>query len=716
MSITVPTSAPEPDEFYYVLLSAWDNAGSYDQIGFADAWGTWGLTYSWTVGDPRDYSSYRFTPNAMALSPGVTYTFYITTQSGVTNFTAYQGATQVWSYNAPTGGDYLILSNTYSGWGGDWYNYQNYEEVWQASYPGGSPDFDFYFYNNYWVSTSGGSNSATWTVYRSGAPSNVAVVIDGNTVLVQNPGYFGSARGSARWPMFHHGLTHTGYSTSTAPNTNQILWSYTTGGYVDSSPAVADGKVYVGSRDNRTYALNATNGAYIWSYTTGWRVESSPAVADGKVYVGSWDSNVYALNATNGAYIWGFTTGNVVSSSPAVADGKVYIGSWDRNVYALNATTGTLIWSYTTGSAMDSSPAVADGMVFIGSYDSNVYALNATNGAYIWRYATGGYVMSSPAVADGMVFIGSQDRNVYALDATTGTLIWSYTTGGIVAWSTAAVADGMVFIGSMDNNVYALNSTTGTLIWSYLTGNTIYSSPAVADGMVFIGSFDSNVYALNSTTGAYIWRYATGGYVMSSPAVAGGVVYVGSADDKVYAFGVHDVAVTNVAPSKTVVGQGFSATINVTVANQGDFTETFNVTAYANTTVISTLMNLTLANGNSSTVTFTWDTTGFAKGNYTISAYAWPVPGETDTADNSFVDGWVVIAIVGDITGSGGYPDGKVDARDVSKMCSLYGVKYSDPKYEPNWDLTGPTPGLADGKIDARDVSLISSRYGQKDP
>ena len=65
----------------------------------------------------------------------------------------------------------------------------------------------------------------------------------------------------------------------------------------------------------------------------------------------------------------------------------------------------------------------------------------------------------------------------------------------------------------------------------------------------------------------------------SSPAVAGGVVFVGSDDGEVYAFGVHDVAVTNVAPSKTVVGQGFSATINVTVANQGDYTETFNVTA-----------------------------------------------------------------------------------------------------------------------------------------
>ena len=49
------------------------------------------------------------------------------------------------------------------------------------------------------------------------------------------------------WPMFHHDLNHTGYSTSTGPETNNVLWSYETGDSVSSSPAVVDGKVYLGS-------------------------------------------------------------------------------------------------------------------------------------------------------------------------------------------------------------------------------------------------------------------------------------------------------------------------------------------------------------------------------------------------------------------------------------------------------------------------------------
>ncbi|UCE16735.1 MAG: PQQ-binding-like beta-propeller repeat protein, partial [Candidatus Bathyarchaeota archaeon] len=110
------------------------------------------------------------------------------------------------------------------------------------------------------------------------------------------------------WPMFHHDLNHTGYSTSTAPNTNHTIWNYTTGDRVVSSPAVADGKVFVGSDDWKVYCLDASTGAHIWNYTTGSDVDSSPAVADGKVYVGSWDNKVYCLNASSGTHIWNYTT------------------------------------------------------------------------------------------------------------------------------------------------------------------------------------------------------------------------------------------------------------------------------------------------------------------------------------------------------------------------------------------------------------------------
>ena len=71
-------------------------------------------------------------------------------------------------------------------------------------------------------------------------------------------------------------------------------WSYAFGGG-RSSPAVANGVVYVGSDDYNVYALNAKTGAELWSDTTGFWVESSPVVANGVVYINGDDFNVYAF-------------------------------------------------------------------------------------------------------------------------------------------------------------------------------------------------------------------------------------------------------------------------------------------------------------------------------------------------------------------------------------------------------------------------------------
>ncbi len=138
----------------------------------------------------------------------------------------------------------------------------------------------------------------------------------------------------------------------------------------------------------------------------------------------------------------------------------------------------------------------------------------------------------------------------------------------------------------------------------------------------------------------------------------GGFTYENSSiETGIASYTVPDVAVTNITTSRTVY-QGFSASINVTVANQGGYTETFNVTCFANATIIGTLTGITLTSGSSTTVTFIWNTSGIPVGNYTISAYAWPVPSETDTTDNTFTDGTIQIVQLpwSSPTGGGGRP------------------------------------------------------------
>jgi subtilisin family serine protease len=95
----------------------------------------------------------------------------------------------------------------------------------------------------------------------------------------------------------------------------------------------------------------------------------------------------------------------------------------------------------------------------------------------------------------------------------------------------------------------------------------------------------------------------------------------------------HDVAVTSVSAPASVI-QGNTADVGVTVANQGTVSETFTVTLRDGANTIGSSPR-SLAAGASSTVNFSWNTTGVATGAHTLTATAGPVSGETDTADNS---------------------------------------------------------------------------------
>jgi hypothetical protein len=163
----------------------------------------------------------------------------------------------------------------------------------------------------------------------------------------------------------------------------------------------------------------------------------------------------------------------------------------------------------------------------------------------------------------------------------------------------------------------------------------------------------------------------------------------------------HEIAVVGVKPSKTVVGKGFCMFITVTVKNYGTSNETFPTTVYANKTAVQK-QQVTLQSANSAVLTFIWNTTNFAKGNYTISAYATPVSGETYTTDNTKTDGLVLVTIPGDVNGNR-----KVNWDDLSIVGLAYGSKPGDLYWNPNADING------DGRVTWDDLSIVGLNYGK---
>jgi len=120
---------------------------------------------------------------------------------------------------------------------------------------------------------------------------------DAGSLLTSPVALAGASADPTGWTKYRATTANTGHLPSQQGPTDNITvrWTHETGNGVYSSPAVVDGTVYIGSRDNRVYALDAATGRERWTHETGGDVHSSPAVVDGTVYVGSWDNRVYAL-------------------------------------------------------------------------------------------------------------------------------------------------------------------------------------------------------------------------------------------------------------------------------------------------------------------------------------------------------------------------------------------------------------------------------------
>jgi parallel beta-helix repeat protein len=585
--------------------------------------------------------------------------------------------------------------------------------------------------------------------------------------------------------------------------TGAHIWNYTTSEFVTSSPAVAEGKIYVEDCNNKVYCLDALTGAHIWNYTTGYVMwgQSSPAVADGKVYVGSGDYKVYCLDALTGAHIWNYTTGKHVWSSPAVADGKVYVGSYDNKTYCLDALTGALIWNYATGRAVHSSPAVADGMVFVGSFDGKVYAFGnvvrsedyETIQEAINAAPTGATIIIAPGIYDESVVINKTltiiglpgsaptftgggcgiaitllpgasgsiiagivithwDQGILIIDATNvkiyDNIMSLINYNGITLEGTNA-ANNLIYSNIFQENTVAINltasATSNTIYKNIITLNNIglslessgnnITANIIAENQVGIDLSNSNnniIYHNNfisndiqvsiSTSTGNTWDngYPSGGNYWGECACVDlckgpGQTQLGSdgINDTGYIiaqnnidrypllqpFSRHDIGITEVITSRTIVAQGTAVSIDVRILNYGTCDETFTVTIYANTTIIGKQI-ITVATRSSMEVTFAWNTAGIAKANYAISAVVDILPSETEWMDNALTDGTVTVTIPGDVTG-----DVWVDMQDISILIDNFMA--TPPNWNPNCDVNN------DLTIDMADISIAIDHFMQ---
>jgi outer membrane protein assembly factor BamB len=210
----------------------------------------------------------------------------------------------------------------------------------------------------------------------------------------------------------------------------EVLWTLSTDGRIRSTPAVADGRVVVGGSDGVVYAADALTGRLLWRHETEGAtlrsaefgfdrrtIQSSPAIADGRVHVGTRDGTIYTLDLGTGRRLWTASHGSSwINGSPAVARGLVLAGSSDAQfVHALDAATGEEIWRRDSAGIVWTSPLVAGDAVIFAEGAGRVRTLDLATGEDRWSVWLDGRLFASPVVADGVLYVGTENGGMYGL-------------------------------------------------------------------------------------------------------------------------------------------------------------------------------------------------------------------------------------------------------------------------------------------------------------
>jgi outer membrane protein assembly factor BamB len=410
---------------------------------------------------------------------------------------------------------------------------------------------------------------------------------------------------AADWKMYQRDSAHTANAVGSRIDTTNAstlteAWRFTTGGWVSGTPVVANGVVYVGSWDGKMYALRESDGTQVWSFNAGtftdnrcnptiMGIDSTAAVADGKVYFATSDAKLYALDAATGNVVWQKQVADPGQAyhfyaSPVVFDDKIYIGLASHcvnpcvrgEVVCVNASNGNIVWTFFTapegslGGGVWSSCAIDPNRraVYVGTgnfcsgedtYSSAVLALNADSGNLIWSFKKvppkdlsnfdfGASPILYDVIGIPMLAIGSKDGHCYALNRQTGELLWDTiitdgsSIGGTI--SSPAFANGLIFMGaavqSQTGKVIALDARGGSKVWEASQPNEVIGATAVANGVVFIAGSDGTVRGYDAQTGNQLWSAVRANFV-GGVSVTRDHLFVGSTNRNVYSFALADI-------------------------------------------------------------------------------------------------------------------------------------------------------------------------------
>jgi len=269
------------------------------------------------------------------------------------------------------------------------------------------------------------------------------------------------------------------------------------------------GRVYVSNGFGALHALSADTGEVVWTAPLGAPSRAAPAVAAGRVFAVTRDNRVIAVDVDSGKVSWteqglDQVAGILGGAAPA-ATGQVVIApfsSGELNAYAVG--TGRLGWAddltgtrRSTGLAVlndvSGDPVIADGTVYAASQSGRFVAVELRTGERLWTQSIGG--IQPPYVAGDTVFFVSGGGTLVAMQSDTGKVIWATELGGFrdpdsregaITWAGPILAGGNLLLTSDLGKLISVDPKDGMLLREVDLPGGATNGPVAAGGTVYV--------------------------------------------------------------------------------------------------------------------------------------------------------------------------------------------------------------------------------------
>lgn len=174
-----------------------------------------------------------------------------------------------------------------------------------------------------------------------------------------------------------------------------VVWRATLDARMRARPALASEHLYVPLDDGRVIAFALRTGKVVWTYKLDDAASDVLALGD-RLFVGSKDNYFYCLDAATGRTNWRVRTGADVVGTPVADRTRVYFVSLDNMLRAVNRSNGVLQWIQPLPLRPPAGPQLVGDLLMVSGVSVNIRGFFTKEGRAAGDYGAPAELVAPP--------------------------------------------------------------------------------------------------------------------------------------------------------------------------------------------------------------------------------------------------------------------------------------------------------------------------------